>query len=434
MKRILSLVWVILLVWLAWQVAAANHQPKTYALWPMPSQFPAVNLPPNHAEYNQGINLSNHANLSDQFTYLPVMANYVPGLSFELVASGLIKPTVITHAGDTRLFVAEKRGVIYIIENGVLLSEPFLDIQDRVNSTADEQGIESIAFPPDFAVSRAFYVMYTGLVGDVHLSRFHAPAQTPNQANPDSETILLDIDQFDPIHNGADMAFGPHDGYLYIGMGDGGSVNDPHNMGQNPQTVKGKILRLNVTNVPTYTIPIDNPFVNDPTTLDEIWALGLRNPWRMSFDRLTHDLWITDVGEQSWEEINLQPADSPGGENYGWRCYEGLSPFNLDGCADISAFTFPIHVYPHVPAGACAITGGYRYRGNQYPGLYGAYFFADYCTGQLWTLTESNNQWQLNTLTPFPGFVSTFGEDANGELYLTNYFGGRIYRIRPISP
>lgn len=400
MKIGLFIVWFTVLVWLAWQVAAASQSPQ-------PSS-------------------------ATSYYYLPVVMNPIQ-LIFEPVATGLILPTVITHAGDARLFIAEKRGLIYIVQEGVLLSEPFLDIRDRVVSTQDEQGIESVAFPPDFATSRSFYVMYTSLVGDVHLSRFHVPHHTPNQADPNSEVILMDIDQFDPIHNGADMAFGPADGYLYVGMGDGGSVSDPHNMAQNPLTVKGKILRLDVTGVPTYTIPLDNPFVNDPTTLDEIWASGLRNPWRMSFDRLTHDLWITDVGESSWEEVNLQLANSAGGENYGWRCYEGLDPFNLIGCPDISVFSPPVHVYPHIAAAECAITGGYRYRGTQYPTLYGYYLFADYCTGQIWALIEVNSQWQVLTVNRAPGFVSTFGEDAAGELYITNYFGGTVYHIKPLG-
>lgn len=401
MKKGFMLVWVISLLGLAWQVAAANKPPQSHQTSPT--------------------------------SYLPLIMKPIFDLSFDLVVTDLTLPTAITHAGDNRLFIAEKQGIIRIVQNGNLLEEPFLDISDRVNSSGIEQGIESVAFSPDFATSRIFYVLYTNLAGDVNLSRFYASATDPNRADPNSEFILLHIDQKAPTHNGADMAFGPADGYLYIGVGDGGPFEDPHNMGQNRLTLKGKILRLNVTGVPGYTIPLDNPFVGDPTTLPEIWALGLRNPWRMSFDRLTHDLWITDVGENSWEEINLQPANSLGGENYGWRCYEGVAPFNLDGCADISIFTFPIYVYPHVPAGACAITGGYRYRGTQNPIFYGDYFFADFCTGQLWTLKELNGQWQV-ARTPFTGLVSTFGEDVNGELYLTDYFGGKVYQIRPTNP
>lgn len=401
MKKGFMWVWFISLLGVAWQVAAANKPPQSHQTSPT--------------------------------SYLPLIMKPVFDLSFDLVVTDLTLPTAITHAGDNRLFIAEKQGVIRIVQNGDLLEEPFLDISDRVNSSDIEQGITSVAFSPDFATSRIFYVLYTNLAGDVNLSRFYTSVTDPNRADPNSELILLDIDQEAPTHNGADMAFGPADGYLYIGVGDGGPFEDPHNMGQNRLTLKGKILRLNVTGVPSYTIPLDNPFVNDPTTLPEIWALGLRNPWRMSFDRLTHDLWITDVGENSWEEINLQPANSPGGENYGWRCYEGVAPFNLDGCADISVFTFPIYVYPHLPAGTCAITGGYRYRGTHYPIFYGDYFFADFCTGQLWTLKELNSQWQA-TRTPFTGLVSAFGEDVNGELYLTDYFGGKVYQIRPTNP
>lgn len=400
LKKILLFFWLMLLVWLVWRVAAASNTPSK--------------------------NSTTH--------YLPLINTPISHVSFELVAEGLARPTVITHAGDSRLFIAEKRGVIRIIQDGVLLSEPFLDISGRVNSTGIEQGLESIAFPPDYATSGQFYVMYTNLEGDVHLSRFHTSTTNPNQANPKSETIVLFIKQDSIIHNGAGLAFGPADGYLYVSVGDGGPTSDPHDMGQNSQTVKGKILRLNVTGVPTYTIPIDNPFVNDPTTLDEIWALGLRNPWRISFDRLTHDLWITDVGETLWEEINLQAAASPGGENYGWRCYEGLAPFNLDGCPDPASLIFPIHVYPHIQGGNCAITGGYRYRGTEIPAFYGDYFFADFCSGYLWSLSEQNGQWLLNQLTRFPGYISTFGEDVQGELYVTGYYSGNIFRIRPVAP
>jgi glucose/arabinose dehydrogenase len=350
-------------------------------------------------------------------------------LTFTQITTGLLNPTDIAHAGDNRLFVTEKRGRIRIVNQGVLLATPFLDIQARVESDDLEEGLESLVFPPDYATTGVFYVLYTATNNSVHLSRFRVDPNNPNQATPDSEEVLLFVPQPDSIHNGADLLFGPDDGYLYVGMGDGGPANDPYDQGQSYQSLRGKILRLAVTAFGPYTIPPDNPYATSPYALPEIWALGLRNPWRMSFDRLTHDLWISDVGNYAYEEVNFQPANYVGGANYGWRCYEGHAPFNLFNCSAPENYVFPIHVYGHHNSDRCAITGGYVYRGGQIPSLYGQYLFSDHCSGEFWGLTRQNNQWQVNRLGLPVALVSTFGEGRFGELYVAEYFTGRLLRI-----
>jgi len=361
--------------------------------------------------------------------YLPLLETSSLPLTFTQITTGLLNPTDIANAGDNRLFVTEKRGRIRIVSQGVILSTPFLDIQERVESDGLEQGLESLVFPPDYATTGVFYVLYTATNNAVHLSRFRVTPGNANQANPHSEEVLLLVPQPDPHHNGADLLFGPVDGYLYVGMGDGGPPNDPYDQGQSYQSWRGKILRLAVTEFGPYTIPPDNPFATSPYALPEIWALGLRNPWRMSFDRLTHDLWISDVGNYAYEEVNFQPANDAGGANYGWRCYEGHAPFNLFNCSAPENYAFPIHVYGHHNSDRCAITGGYVYRGNQIPSLHGQYLFSDQCSGEFWGLTRQNNQWQVNRLRLPVALVSTFGEDRFGELYVAEYFTGRLLRI-----
>ena len=366
--------------------------------------------------------------------YLPIISNPSYELSLELVVGSIALPTKIAHAGDERLFVAQKQGIIRVIVEGELLPAPFLDITHKVLAAGFEQGLESLAFAPDYASSGYFYVLYTNLDGDVHLSRFQVSSHDPNIADPDSEQIVLHVPQPSAIHNGADLAFGPADGYLYMGLGDGGPQGDPSQAGQDRQTLLGKILRLDVTGVTTYTIPADNPFVDDPEARGEIWALGLRNPWRMSFDRETHDLWFGDVGENRWEEVNFQPADSPGGLNYGWRCYEGVEVYILTDCLPLSAFTFPVHAYfHHAPPGYCSITGGYVYRGTAITHWVGSYLFSDFCTGTIWGLRGQPGQWQVVVLLESPARVTSFGEDIHGELYVTDMWGVRIYRLVPFA-
>jgi len=355
--------------------------------------------------------------------------------SIELVpyASGFDKPVDISNAGDNRLFVTEKGGVIKIVSsNGVVLTTPFLDIDSRVNSAAGERGLLGLVFHPDYENNGYFYVNYTGLDGTTHISRFSL-GDTPNVADPDSELILFAIEQPANNHNAGDLNFGP-DGYLYFGLGDGGGGGDQWNNSQNPQTALGKMIRIDVDNpMPNlnYGIPADNPFVGDATTIDEIWALGLRNPWRFSFDSETGDMWIADVGQDELEEIDFQAAASSGGENYGWRCYEGDEPFNTSGCPDESTFVAPIHVYQNGFSTGCSVTGGFVYRGTTQLDLYGKYIYADYCSGRFWSLSSDGTGGWINE--DLGNFVdeefSTFGEDNNGELYVAAIGEGEIYRI-----
>jgi glucose/arabinose dehydrogenase len=355
-----------------------------------------------------------------------------PQIQLQVFASGLTKPVDIVHTSDDRLFIVEKDGFIRIINsNGQVLPTPFLNIDARVNSTSSERGLLGLAFHPDYAQNGYFFVNYTNNSGNTRISRFTVSPSDPNQADPNSEKILLEVSQPFSNHNGGDLVFGP-DGMLYIGLGDGGSADDPGDRGQNRLTLLGKMLRIDVDNGDPYAIPEDNPFAFDDFTLDEIWALGLRNPWRFSFDRLTGDLWIADVGQDDWEEINMQPADSPGGENYGWRCYEGNHAFITTDCNVASEYTFPVYEYAHAASGCSgSVTGGFVYRGSQFPTMYGHYFYADYCNGRFWSLIPDGQGGWTNILH-FDGanndYVS-FGENSAGELFLAGYNSGNIYQI-----
>ena len=350
-----------------------------------------------------------------------------------VLPGGLAHPTFITHAFDERLFVLEQIGRIRIIEGGQLLPEPFLDITDRVGSVGSEQGLLGLAFHPNYTTPDApgagtFYVNYTDYAGDSHISRFTVLADDPNRADPDSEVIYLTQDQPYPNHNGGSLAFGP-DGYLYAGLGDGGSANDPQGAGQRLNTWLGKILRLDVTFVDgEYSVPLDNPFVGQQGALEEIWAYGLRNPWRFSFDRATGDFFIADVGQSQWEEVNFQPADSDGGENYGWVIKEGTHCFQGQPC-DQSGLVLPIFEYTH--SQGCSVTGGYVYRGQAFPEMTGNYFVTDYCTGIIWRLFPQGDEWLFKIALDSDLVISTFGEGADGEIYLADYIHGAIYRLRP---
>ncbi|RMF81031.1 MAG: DUF4215 domain-containing protein [Planctomycetota bacterium] len=351
------------------------------------------------------------------------------------VASGLSSPVyVCAPSGDTRLFIVEQAGVIRILSGGVILSTPFLDISSIVGSGGFEQGLLSMAFHPNYASNGYFYVDYTDLNGDTVIARYSVSAD-PDVADPGSAVILKTIPQDFTNHNGGQLQFGP-DGYLYIGMGDGGGSGDANNRAQDINSLLGKILRLDVDAAAPY-IPPSNPFVGIAGA-DEIWAYGLRNPWRFSFDSLTGDLYIADVGEGAWEEIDFQPASSTGGENYGWRCYEGNAAFNTTGCADPNTMVFPIAEYAHT-GGACSITGGFVYRGCQMPDLSGTYFYADYCSGTISSFRYdevngvSDQQDRTAELTPIGGpitSITSFGEDGFGELYIVSQNGG-IYKIVP---
>ncbi len=362
--------------------------------------------------------------------FLDLQAQIIPVIDLEQFASGLSSPIGLTNAGDDRLFVIEQDGKIRIIdENGQVLSTPFLDIDSRVNSAANERGLLGLAFHPNYAENGYFYVNYSDNNGNTRLSRFQVSADDPNVADPDSEVILLTETQPYSNHNGGHVAFGP-DGYLYTGLGDGGSGGDPGNRSQNRQTFLGKMLRIDVDNGDPYAIPPDNPFAEDDFTLDEIWALGLRNPWRFSFDRETGDLWIGDVGQNDWEEIDFQPANSTGGENYGWRCYEGNVAYNLSQCGGITDLTGPVHVYENTFSVGCSVTGGYVYRGSEFPKLQGFYLYTDYCSGRIWTIfRNAEGAWQNEELLNADNNIfASFGEDQNGELYLVGR-NGVIYKI-----
>ena len=357
-----------------------------------------------------------------------------PDITLVETYSGLRNPVDFSHASDGsgRLYVVEQIGLVQEFTDGVMGQSPFMDIRDRVNCCG-ERGLLGIAFPPDFASSRVVYVNYTTTApGGLHtrVSRFTLRDDI-HQVDPASETILMQFPQPWPNHNGGQIAFGP-DGNLWVGTGDGGSGGDPQNNGQKGQTLLGKLLRIDVTSITDapYTIPADNPFVGNDEFLDEIWAYGLRNPWRFSFDRETGDLYIADVGQNAWEEVNFQPASSPGGENYGWRITEGLHCFNPSVGCSTEGQTLPVAEYDRLSG--LSITGGYVYRGQDQPSLRGIYFFADYVTGRIWGLRSVNDQWESKLLLDSTHNVSSFGEDEAGNLYVVDY-SGTILQIQAAS-
>lgn len=363
-----------------------------------------------------------------------------PNISLQSFVTGLTLPVDVAHCGDDRIFVVQRNGIIRIIKNGVLQTKPFLDIDARVNSGGGEQGLLGLAFHPDYAENGYFFVNYTyddpdaTGTGDwnTRVSRFQVSAENPDSAVASSEMVVLPLVQPFDNHNGGDLDFGP-DGYLYIPFGDGGDGGDPGNRAQNPQNLLGKMLRIAVDSLP-YTIPPDNPFVNDPNTLDEIWAIGLRNPWRFGFDRLTGDIWIGDVGQGTREEVNFEPANSGGGVNYGWRCYEGNVPYNTSGCAAIGTYEFPVFDYDNNSLG-CSVVGGRVYRGCRYPNMYGYYFFNDYCSGRFWEIHDSSGTFVQHQLLDGTNFRFTaMGEDVFGELYVTSMSDGILYRLIDNGP
>ncbi len=353
-----------------------------------------------------------------------------PTVQLEVFARRLNKPVDIENMGDDRLFVVEKNGKIRIIDPmGNIQQTPFLDITDRVQIGGNEMGFLGLAFHPNYKENGYFYVNYTALSPRrTIISRFERDSINPDKALANSEKVLLVIEQPFSNHNGGCIKFGP-DGYLYIGMGDGGSARDPGNRAQDPKVLLGKMLRIDVDHGDPYSIPPSNPYAKDTTGLAEIWAMGLRNPWRFSFDRKTGDLYIADVGQNQVEEIDYEPYGTPGGRNYGWRCYEGNDPFRTNGCSDASDYKFPVHQYRHVQ-GHCSITGGYVYRGHQYPELEGLYFYADFCSGFLGALErKQDSTWSQYDLGFFKGYTyASFGENNQGELFIAG-LGGEIYRL-----
>lgn len=353
-------------------------------------------------------------------------------------ATGFDRVTDVANAGDERLFVVEQVGRIHIVDpDGTVRPTPFLDIRNRVAS-GGELGLLGLAFHPDFATNRFFYVNYTDLAGDTVVARYRVGPRDPNVVNPSTERVILRQDQPFANHNGGDLAFGPADGYLYVALGDGGNGCDPSGFAQNLRSLLGKILRIDVDGAFPYAIPPDNPFVGRSDVLPEIWSWGLRNPWRVSFDRRPpHAFYIADVGQGAREEVNVQAGNSAGGENYGWDCFEGRQAGTCTAevtCPPIGGHVLPAHDYAH--DFGCSITGGFVYRGSRFPRFAGEYFFSDFCSEILWSLARSGAGWQLTTYgATVPEGARTFGEDADGELYVAGTT--TVYRIedpRQVTP
>jgi glucose/arabinose dehydrogenase len=351
-----------------------------------------------------------------------------------VIASGLERPVQVIHAGDGsgRLFVVEQPGRIQIVQDGTTLSQPFLDVTDLV-LYGGERGLLGLAFHPDYPSNGYFYVNYTRVEdGATVIARYGVSVSNPARANPNSAMVLLAVDQPETNHNGGQLLFSPVDGYLYIGMGDGGGGGDPFNNAQDASTLLGAMLRLDVDSATPYAIPPDNPYVGVDGR-DEIWAIGLRNPWRFSFDRDNGDLYIGDVGQNEWEEIDYQTAATPGGLNFGWPCKEGSYEYDFSGDCGTVDLTDPIAEYSHDDGRS--VTGGFVYRGQDYPALAGRYFYADYVFGRIWSLyrTGSNpDTWSTPDLELETGLnISAFGQDEQGELYVVDHIGGTIRRLAP---
>ena len=345
------------------------------------------------------------------------------------IATGLSAPVGIAHAGDSsnRLFILEQTGRVRVHAAGALLPAPFLDLTGEI-TCCGEQGLLGIAFHPNYESTGVFYVNYTDLAADTVIARYSVSAN-PDVANAASKQVVLTVGQPAAYanHRGGDLHFGP-DGYLYIGMGDGGGIGDPLENGQNRETLLGKMLRINVDGTPTYTVPANNPLVGVPGR-DEIWAIGLRNPWRFSFDRLTNDLIIADVGQFTWEEVNVQAAGVTALRDYGWNTMEANVCYAAPTC-DATGLTLPALQYGH-GAGNCAIAGGYVYRGSLLPDLAGQFVFGDFCSGRIWEATRGAAPWPTTEITQTGFLLSAFGEDEAGELYITDYSAGRVLKLLP---
>ncbi len=352
-------------------------------------------------------------------------------VELQSIVGGLDTPVGIANAGDGsgRLFIVEKVGRIRVVQGVALAPMPFLDITGRVRSQGSEQGLLGLAFHPRYVENGFFFVNYTDGQGDTVVSRFSVSGDAA-RADPGSEVVLLTLDQPAGNHNGGHLAFGP-DGYLYIGTGDGGGAGDQYGNGQNGRTLLGAMMRLDVDRGQPYGVPEDNPFVGNPNVRDEIWATGLRNPWRYSFDRLTGDLYIADVGQNMYEEVNVQRAGDPGGQNYGWPIMEGLHCFPADRPCDRNGLTLPVREYDHTKG--CSVTGGYVYRGQESPLLAGIYLFGDYCSGRIWGLApygDGADSWRVARVAQADVRLSAFGEDETGELYLVDMARGQLFKIR----
>lgn len=376
-----------------------------------------------------------------------------PILSFNATQSGFSSPVDIANAGDgsDRIFFVERAGVIKIIQGSTTLATPFLDISSQVGCCG-ERGLLGLAFHPAYASNGYFFVNYTDNNGDTQISRFTVDPSDPNKALVASQLSILKIDQPFANHNAGDLNFGPFDGYLYIAMGDGGSGGDPGDRSQDPSCLLGKVLRIDINGVSgtagsesqaglcgfendkNYTIPPTNPFVGTAGVLDEIWSIGWRNPWRFCFDPMNGDMWVADVGQNAWEEVDRELTGNGGG-NYGWRCYEGNHAFNTAGCNPASSYIDAVFEYGHNSSGGFSITGGLVYRGSLYPNMQGHYIVTDYVLGNTWTLSVDASGNVVSEVQATPGIssITTFGVRENGEL-LAASIGGQIYSIDDLSP
>jgi glucose/arabinose dehydrogenase len=365
---------------------------------------------------------------------LPIFCKAQPDISIEPIYTDFNQPLGLTHADDDRIFIVEKEGKIICINTRTDERYTFLDIKNIVSTNANERGLLGLAMDPDFKSNGNFFVNYTNNQGNTVIARFTVYNDNPKIANPDSRLEIMNINQPYSNHNGGCIAFGK-DGYLYIGNGDGGSAGDPQNFSQNPESLLGKMLRIDVsesTSSTPYNIPGDNPYLNDAAVEDEIWAFGLRNPWRFSFDKLNGDLWIGDVGQNVWEEVDYVPYNAFNtAPNFGWRCYEGFEAYNTSNCNTSNDYDDPLIVYNNDDDG-CSITGGYVYRGCAYPDLYGYYLYIDYCSGRIWGINaDGDNLSNAELMENFSNFnFASFGEDSQGELYLIGIANGIIYKIK----
>src|SRR5438552_4464552 len=358
-----------------------------------------------------------------------------PAVTLRLVASGLTLPVEIAHAGDAsgRLFVVEQGGAIKIIKDGAVLATPFLNITAQVLS-GGERGLLGLAFHPQFRANGKFYVYYTRQAdGTIVVSEYLRSAANADVADPATERQLFTVTHPLSNHNGGHMVFGP-DGYLYIGIGDGGGGGDTDNNAQNLGVRLGKLLRIDVNAASGFAVPPSNPFVGQAGALPEIWAYGLRNPWKFNFDRASGDLLIADVGQNAWEEVDFEPAGDPGGRNYGWRITEGNHCFNPPSGCNLAGITLPIIEYGHnFSSGGFAIIGGYVYRGRKSRALRGLYLYGDNVSNHMWAAAAAEN-WTPSPLINGPGSISTFGEDEAGELYVASLNGGTVHAVDGPAP
>ena len=357
------------------------------------------------------------------------IANAATTIALMPFISGLNQPLNMVQPpdGSNRFFVVERTGQIRVVVNGTLQATPFLDVSGLITSAGGEQGLLGLAFHPSYSSNGLFFVYYTASNGDNTLARFRVSASNANQADPNSRTVLFALaDRFNN-HNGGNGVFGP-DGFLYVGIGDGGSAGDPDNNAQNLGSLMGKLLRIDVNSGNPYAIPPSNPFVGVSGARGEVWALGLRNPWRWTFDRQNGDLYIGDVGQGNWEEIDRHPAAAAAGNNYQWSCLEGTHAFNTSRTCSQGISTGPITEYDH-SQGDCSVTGGYLYRGASISSLVGSYVYADYCSGRIWMLQQSGSTWNSSPLLDTTLNVASFAEDRLGEVYVIDITGGVVYRM-----